>query len=341
MDTGVALCALHKFAVGVCHSASSDVLVIVERGQMWLFGLCPKSQSEGPEYIDVAFWTGVPKSQIDNVNDWDTSKGIVFMSTETVTNKIVTNKTIEQLMNHVSIRSYSDQPVPDEMIHTIIKSMQAAPNWCNLQHVSVVAVKDPVRRKRMSELCGGQPYVAEVPVFLVFCGDFYRTSLACQTDGEDFDFVTTQTDNLIVVSNKAGIAVGTAVVAAESMGLGTVPIGDVRLHARELVKELKLPKYVAPLIGLCVGYAKDDKPPVRPRLPLNAVYFEEEYNTDLSGLLQKYDETYGEYLKKRPWFSKVDNFTQLAQGFYHQPYNHYPEVELMLVEQGYWAKGEQ
>lgn len=124
MDTGVALCALHKFAVGVCHRASSDVLVIVERGQMWLFGLCPKSQSEGPEYIDVAFWTGVPKSQIDNVNDWDTSKGIVFMSNETVTNKTVTNKTIEQLMNHVSIRSYSDQPVPDEMIHTIIKSMQ-------------------------------------------------------------------------------------------------------------------------------------------------------------------------------------------------------------------------
>lgn len=80
---------------------------------------------------------------------------------------------------------------------------------------------------------------------------------------------------------------------------------------------------------------------MRPRLPLNAVYFEEEYNTDLSGLLQEYDETYGEYLKKRPWFSKVDNFTQLAQGFYHQPYNHYPEVELMLIEQGYWAKGEQ
>ena len=44
----------------------------------------------------MAFWTGVPKSQIDNVNDWDTSKGIVFMSNETVTNKIVTNKTIEQ-----------------------------------------------------------------------------------------------------------------------------------------------------------------------------------------------------------------------------------------------------
>lgn len=43
-------------------------------------------------------------------------------------------------------------------------------------------------------------------------------------------------------------------VAAESFGLGTVPIGDIQLHAFEAIWELNLPQYVVPMLGLCVGY---------------------------------------------------------------------------------------
>ena len=68
---------------------------------------------------------------------------------------------------------------------------------------------------------------------------------------QEFDSVVSQIDNLIVGANEVGIALGTAVAAAESFGLGTVPIGDIRLHAMEAVKELNLPKYVFP----CSDYA--------------------------------------------------------------------------------------
>ncbi len=249
------------------------------------------------------------------------------------------NNVMDTLLSHRSIRAYTDKEVEGELLDQIIKAVQAAPNWVNLQHVSVVAIKDKKRREKMSQLCSGQKHIAKAPVFLVFCADFYRIWLACQAKGQPFDETVSQIDNLIVGANEVGIALGTAVAAAESFGLGTVPIGDIRLHALEVIQELNLPKYVLPLLGLCVGYPAEN-PGIKPRLPREAVYFEERYNQDLEPLLAQYDETYSHYLKERPWNSRVGNWTQLAADFYRPPYNHYPEVFKMLRQQGFLSSNQ-
>lgn len=273
------------------------------------------------------------------------------------------NEVMNTLLSHRSIRKYEERPVEEEILDQIIKAVQAAPNWVNLQHVSIVAVKDKARREKFSELCGGQKHIAQAPVFLVFCADFYRTWIACQQNGQSFEDAAGQIDNLIVGANEVGIALGTAVAAAESFGLGTVPIGDIRLHALEAVRELNLPKYVLPLLGLCIGYPAEN-PGIKPRFSKEAVYFEEQYRQDLEPLLAEYDEIYMHYfrerragrtrlnghsataarveseegfdLKERPWNSRVGNWSQLAADFYQPPYNHYPEVSEMLQQQGFW-----
>ena len=245
------------------------------------------------------------------------------------------NGVMDTLLSHRSIRAYADRPVEDESLDQIIRAVQAAPNWVNLQHVSIIAVKDPDRRKKFADLCGGQEHIIQAPVFLVFCADFYRTWLACRETNQDFDQVTSQIDNLIVGANEVGIALGTAVAAAESFGLGTVPIGDIRLHGLEAVKELNLPRYVLPMLGLCVGYPAEN-PGLKPRLPKEAVYFEERYQREgLESLLAQYDETYAAYLRERPWNSRVETWTQLAADFYRLPYDHYPEVPELLRRQGF------
>lgn len=245
------------------------------------------------------------------------------------------NGVMDTLLSHRSIRAYMDRPVEDEILDQIIQAVQAAPNWVNLQHVSIIAVKDPDRRKKFAALCGGQEHIAQAPVFLVFCADFYRTWLACRETNQDFDQVTSQIDNLIVGANEVGIALGTAVAAAESFGLGTVPIGDIRCHALEAVEELNLPRYVLPLLGLCVGYPAEN-PGLKPRLPKEAVYFEERYQPEtLESLLARYDETYAAYLRERPWNSRVGTWAQLAADFYKPPYDHYPEVPELLRRQGF------
>ena len=202
---------------------------------------------------------------------------------------------MKTLLSHRSIRKYQNRPIEKEILDEILKAVQTAPNWVNLQHISVIVVQEQQRRKKFAELCGGQKHIAQAPVFLVFCADFYRTWLACKENGQEFDSVVSQIDNLIVGANEVGIALGTAVVAAESFGLGTVPIGAIRLHAFEAIRELNLPKYVVPMLGLCVGYPAEE-PGQKPRLPKEAVCFEEKYNSDLKGLLKQYDEQYAVYL---------------------------------------------
>lgn len=248
------------------------------------------------------------------------------------------NEVIKSLLAHRSIRAYLDAPVKEADIKQVIKAVQAAPSWVNMQHVSVIAVKNADRRQMFAALCGGQRHIAQAPVFLVFCADYYRTWLACRQNGQELDDVLGDIDNLIVAAHEVGIAVGTATAAAEALGLGTVVIGDIRLRAKKVVEELKLPRYVVPILGLCVGYAAED-PGLKPRLPMSAVYFEETYNNDLENLLESYDKTYAGYLAKRPWNDRVGNWTQLIADFYKAPYNHYPEVGKVLKQQGFNAAG--
>lgn len=245
----------------------------------------------------------------------------------------MTNNTINNMLSHRSVRSYTDKAVSDEELDIIIRSVQAAPNWVNLQLVSMIAVKDTDRRKRFADLCGHQAHIAEAPVFLVFCADYYRVVLACCEKGQTPDEVMQDIDTLLVGAHEVGIALEAAVVAAESLGLGTVPIGDVRKNAQEVIRELQLPKYVFPMLGLCIGHPAND-PGLKPRFPKQAVFFEETYNADLKDKFAEYDARYAQYLKERPWNNRVGNWTDLAADFYKHPY-HYQGVADALREQGF------
>lgn len=57
------------------------------------------------------------------------------------------NEVMESLLSHQSIRAYTEQMVEEENIDQIIRAVQAAPNWNNLQHVSVIIVKEAERKE--------------------------------------------------------------------------------------------------------------------------------------------------------------------------------------------------
>lgn len=171
------------------------------------------------------------------------------------------NPVLDSIYKHRSIRSYKNKPIEEEKLQHIIKAAQAAPNSCNGQQVSIIAIKDQARKDKCKEWCMNQKWISECAVFLIFCGDFYHTNIAFEKAGlppETFQEYITNLDTLIVGCQDTGICLAYAVVAAESLGLGTVPIGAVRFNSLELTKELNLPKYVVPLVGLCVGYPEDE-----------------------------------------------------------------------------------
>ncbi|ORX79512.1 Nitro/flavin reductase [Anaeromyces robustus] len=249
------------------------------------------------------------------------------------------NPVLESLFKHQSIRKYKDQPLEEEKLDLIIKAAQVAPNWCNGQQVTIIAVQEPECKQRLSVLCTNQPYVASCSVFLVFCADYYRASLAFEKIGHK-DFAKKyieQLDVLFVGSHDVGIAMQNAVVAAESMGLGTVPIGTVRSQALEVVKELNLPKYVIPIVGLCVGYP-DDNPGIKPRLPSKAVCFKEKYDTSkLQEEIDGYDNQFQKYLSERSTNDRDANWSSRLYDLYSASYNsgRYNGDYELLKQQGF------
>lgn len=221
------------------------------------------------------------------------------------------NEVLKTLKNHRSFRKYEQRPVEPEKLRMIIEAAQAAPSWVNGQQVTVISVQNEQRKEQLSVLSGNQKHVADAPVFLVFCMDFYRTKLASELEGQPFEN-TGDVDALLVGAVDVGIALESAVAAAESLGLGIIPIGGIRRNTAGVIELLELPEYVFPVVGLCVGYPGEELPK-KPRLPLEAVYHEERYNPDLKSSIQEYNTAHREYLKnlgltERDWSAVIAHF---------------------------------
>lgn len=224
------------------------------------------------------------------------------------------NDVLKTLNNHRSFRKYKEEPVEPDKLRMILEAAQSAPSWVNGQQVTVIAVQNEQRKEQLSVLSGNQKHVAAAPVFLIFCMDFYRAKLASQLEGQPFE-AARDIDALLVGAVDVGIALESAVAAAESLGLGIIPIGGIRRNTAKVIELLELPEYVFPVVGLCIGYPAEELPK-KPRLPLEAVFHEEHYNRDQVGYIQEYNLAHREYQKslgltERGWSETLAHFYAL------------------------------
>ncbi|MBC1801001.1 NADPH-dependent oxidoreductase [Listeria booriae] len=241
------------------------------------------------------------------------------------------NSIIDHLRSHRSFRKFqTDRVIPKEQLDAIIRATQSAPSWINGQQYSIIAVQNPERKQKMAELCGNQPYIAESSVFLVFVADFYRTHLASETHGGSLTAVE-NVDALLVGATDVGLACENTIIAAESFDLGVVCIGGIRRNMADVIDFLQLPKYVFPMVGLCIGYP-DVEMPIKPRFPKEAVYFEETYQTDVTDAMAAYDETIIPFSAREGGIS----WTKRVSAFYDKDY--YPSIAETLKQQGFLMK---
>lgn len=204
------------------------------------------------------------------------------------------NNTLELLHNHTSIRSFTNQPLTEDQRNVIFKAANQTSSFSLLQAVSIIRISDSDLRKKVMKLSANQPYIEEAAEFWIFCADFNRNhEIAPNVDLNYIEY-------LLIGSFDAGLMAQNALTAAESMGLGGVYIGGVRLHIAELTEVLNLPKYVVPLVGLCIGHPAGEKPGLKPRLPQSMVMFDNQYQPLDEGKLANYDEQMREYYQNRP-----------------------------------------
>lgn len=188
------------------------------------------------------------------------------------------NGTLDTLLAHRSVRAYRPDPLPDGTVELLVAAAQSAASSSNLQPWSVVAIEDPDRKARLAALAGHQTHIVQAPLFLVWLIDLHRL----RSIGEGRDVATGALDYLetfLLGAVDTALAAQSAVVALESLGLGSVYIGGIRNRPKEVAAELDLPPHVFPLVGLAVGYPDPEAPAsVKPRLPQAAVLSRETYD---------------------------------------------------------------
>lgn len=184
---------------------------------------------------------------------------------------------LESLLGHRSVRAYLDRPLPEGTLETLLAAAQSAATSSNQQAWSVIAVRDPVRKARLAELASNQAHIRQAPLLLVWLADFSRVQR--RADAREVTLEAAHyLDSLLTASIDAALAAQNAVVALESLGLGSVYIGALRNHLAAVIEELALPPLVYPVFGLCVGYPDPARPAaVKPRLPQGVVLHHEHY----------------------------------------------------------------
>ena len=80
-------------------------------------------------------------------------------------------QTIELLRSHRSIRKFTKEKVPMDLLLDLISSGQSAASSSFFQAVTIMRVTDSEKRAAFKEITAGQAYVQEAPEFLVFCAD--------------------------------------------------------------------------------------------------------------------------------------------------------------------------
>jgi nitroreductase/FMN reductase (NADPH) len=214
---------------------------------------------------------------------------------------------IEKLLNHTSIRKYKDKPIEEEKKNIIIRSSQMAPTSSHYQSYSIIEIKSKKTRQILKEISGGQNWVVEAPMVLLYCVDLNRAEK--YFEGIDPQALSNLEFYTVAVTD-AALAAQKALITAQLLDLGGVFVGGIRNDVERICQELKLPDKVAPLFLLCLGYP-DQEVGIKPRLPkeeiLKTNYYEDEYQDEL---VEKYNQEVKEYYKKRTRGEIEETWTQ-------------------------------
>jgi FMN reductase [NAD(P)H] len=223
------------------------------------------------------------------------------------------NEAVRLLQAHHSSRSYKSDAIPAEILDAIIESAHLAPTSINSQQISLVVVRDAASRARIGEIAGGQPWIAQAPVFIAVVADFYKTGLGVKKAGSQ-QVIQRSLEAIFSAVSAAGIAMATLMTAARAFGLGIVPIGGIRRDPQGMIDLLGLPPNTFPVAGVVLGYVTEEAPQ-KPRMPIESFRHEEKYHSEvLMPAIDAYDLTLQEYWLK---IGRADGLTWSANMAQH------------------------
>lgn len=180
----------------------------------------------------------------------------------------------EVIRTRRSIRRFLDKPVEDEKLQKILEAIRMSPSWANFQCWRFIVVRDQATREKISELSYVESFFAplgykanpskkgleEAPVVIIACADPSQSGVLW---------------NQQYYMTDIGIAAQNLMLAAHSLGLGTVFVGV--FDEEKLRNLLNIPPNIR-IVGIFpIGYPMDGKKEEPSRKPLNEIVFYEQW----------------------------------------------------------------
>lgn len=174
-----------------------------------------------------------------------------------------------------TVRRFSDRPVTDELITSMIEAASHAPNTGNMQLYSAVVTRSPEGIKALAPAHFSQPASTGCAAMITFCVDFNRFEHWCRiSDAEpgynNFQaFVWGVIDTAIFAQQFCTIA--------EQEGLGCCYLGTTTYNAPQIASILDLPSRVVPVVTIALGWPEGESA-VSDRLPVGGIMHFEKYS---------------------------------------------------------------
>jgi nitroreductase len=183
---------------------------------------------------------------------------------------------IEAIKTRRSVRKFTNRPVEDDKLQTVLEAVQAAPSWANMQCWRLVVVTSAENRAVISDLSyveaffatrgyksnPAQKALADAPVVIALCA-------VPEQSGEMAGQAYYLTD--------AGIASQNLMLAAHAVGLATVFVGV--FDEDRVADLLDIPPGVR-IVGLFpLGYQEGEVKSGPARKPLSEIVFYEKWQS--------------------------------------------------------------
>lgn len=81
------------------------------------------------------------------------------------------NQIIQSLMDRKSVRSFTEQEIPEDIVQVILEASTQAPTAGNQQLYTILRITDPEKKHRLSISCDHQPFIEKAQLVLVYCAD--------------------------------------------------------------------------------------------------------------------------------------------------------------------------
>jgi FMN reductase (NADPH) len=180
------------------------------------------------------------------------------------------NPLLQVILKRRSVRSFTRQPIPEDVFAAILEAGRLAPSTVNLQTWAFAAFTGETWRQTFTRPI---PFRANRAVIVI--ADTFRGKQVLDV----FPY-SPLVEHTVAVMN-ASLAAMNMNIAAEALGISSVMLSETGrsglLDVKYLKEKLCLPDSAIPLMTIVFGYSRWPYPPMPPKLPAEQVFFDGQY----------------------------------------------------------------